>query len=146
AASGWTMSSSEPARKTVAWITASNSGWMATSGGMSGKTAAPSGTCDAPSSAMSPSGHRRDDTERVAVLHGGIQIIQVAYILIIEIEVDELANLAVLEQPIAHTRVLARQVFQRGLDGSTGGLHSRLTGSVLSHRSWYVNPNCHDAS
>src|SRR2546421_11477074 len=97
AAAGSTTSSSEPARKTVACTTASKSGLMPISGGMSGKTAAPSGTWSSSSTAMSASRHCGDNADLVAVLDGRLQIVQIADILVVEVDVDEAAHLAVLE-------------------------------------------------
>src|SRR5438045_3787376 len=102
AASGCTNASSEPARNTVAWITARRSGWTPRSGGMVGKTAAPSGTSAASSSAMSASRDRRDDRQLVAVLDRGGQVVQVTDVLVVEVQVHELLEPAALEQLLGH--------------------------------------------
>src|SRR6516165_9004324 len=101
AASGWTTSSSEPDRKTAACSTASRRGSTPSSSGISGKTAAPSGTSDDSGgpALMSASGHGGDDGQRVAVLDRRIQVVQIADVLVVEVEIDEAARLAALEQP-----------------------------------------------
>src|SRR5438270_10247927 len=99
-APGSTTCSLEPTRKTTACSAASSSGLTPSSGGISGKTAAPSGTSgSSKSSAMSAPCHRGDDVQLVAVLDGAIEIIQVADVLFVEVDVDEAAQLAVLEEP-----------------------------------------------
>src|SRR5665213_453480 len=95
-ASGFTTSSSEPERKTTAWITANSNGSTPNSGGMSGKTATPSGV----SSGSSATGHRGDDRQFIAVLDRRGEIIEIANVLIVEVDVDELAHLAVLENAL----------------------------------------------
>src|SRR5437762_3090211 len=96
AAAGSTIWLSEPSRNTTAWSTASKSGFTPSSEGISGNTAAPSGTELSASSAISTSGHGRDDTDYIAIFDGGRQVVEVTDILIIEINIDEAADLAVL--------------------------------------------------
>src|SRR5262245_27252994 len=96
AAAPLTTSSSEPARNIVACSTASSRGFTANSGGINGNTAAPSGTSDSPASLMSSSGHGRDNRQLVAVLDRRGEIIEIANILIVEINVDEAANLSIV--------------------------------------------------
>src|SRR6516164_8320069 len=124
AAASLMTESSEPSKKTIACRVASRSGWMPSSAGMSGKTAAPSGTsrsgesgitllpkkilttetqrhredkmqgsetdrqirtqlvfsvslCLCGSKLLSP-GDGRDDAQLVAVLHRGLEVVEVA--------------------------------------------------------------------
>src|SRR6266702_4503539 len=93
AAAGWTTSSDEPLRKTAACRVANSSGLTPSSAGMGGKTAAPSGTSLSSASLMSASGHGGDDRHLVAVLDGGIQAVEVADVLVVEVDVDEAAQL-----------------------------------------------------
>src|SRR5262249_36036509 len=92
-ASGSTTFSSEPIRKTTACRAARSSGSAPTSSGMSGKTAAPSAPSPPSgrgcSSAMSASGDRGDDAHLVAVLQGGGEAVQVADVLVVDVDVDE---------------------------------------------------------
>src|SRR4051812_35326236 len=96
------MASSDPARKTTACSTANSSGWTFSSAGISGKTAAPSGTslspcswsCSSCSSATgSASGHGWDDAQLVAVLDGRAEVVQVADVLVVEVDVQEALQL-----------------------------------------------------
>src|SRR5205085_7753051 len=111
-------SSVEPSMKTMACSTARNSGWTPSSAGMSGKTAAPSGTSRSASSAISASGHRGDDAQLVAVLDGGGEVVEVANVLVVQVDVDEAAHLAVLKNALTDGGVLLRQCVE-------GGLHRR---------------------
>src|SRR5215469_15114527 len=98
AASGSTTSSSDPSRKTVACSTASSSGWTFNSAGISGIRAAPSGTSSSSwCSCMSASGHRGDDGQFVAVLDRRGQVVEVAHVFLVEVQVHEAAHLPVLE-------------------------------------------------
>src|SRR6516165_4732987 len=134
AAAGWTTSSSEPARKIVACRTAKRRGLTASSGGMSGKTAAPSGTSDSPAALMSASGHGGDDRQLVAVLDRRGEIIEIANVLIVEEDVDEAADLAVVEDALGQGGVFRPQRVQRRLHGGPVDLHGRLPLGVLPHR------------
>src|SRR5262249_43461602 len=100
-AAGSTTSSLEPTRKTTACSVASSSGWMPSSAGISGKTAAPSGTSGSLSSAMSAPCDGGNDADLVAVLDGGGEVVEVADVLVVEVDVDEAAQLAVVEQALA---------------------------------------------
>src|SRR5262245_47897525 len=95
AASGSTTSSSDPSRKTTACNTARSSGCTPSSAGICGITAAPCGTYSPGPSAMLASGHRGNDAQLVAVLHRRVQVVEVADVLVIEVDVDEAAHLAV---------------------------------------------------
>src|SRR5262245_39689183 len=111
AAAGSTTSSSEPSRKTVACNTARSRGTIPNSSGIRGKTAAPSGTSSPPasfcrSSLMSAPGNGGNDRQLVAVLDRRREVVEVADVLVVEIDVDETAHLAVLEQPLGDRRVL----------------------------------------
>src|SRR5262249_13520595 len=97
AAFGSTTFLSEPARKTAAWTTASRRGLTPSSGGMSGKTAAPDGTSPSASSAMSASGDRGDDAHFVAFFDGRSQVVEVANVFVVDVHVDKTADLPVLE-------------------------------------------------
>ena len=67
--------------------------------GSAGKTAAPSGTLGLRvRRLMSASGHGGDDGQLVAVLDRRGQVVEIANVLVVEIEVDEAAHLAVVEQ------------------------------------------------
>src|SRR5436305_1896100 len=88
AAASLTTAASEPSKNTIACRAASRSGWMPSSSGMSGKTAAPSGTSDVGSPAdMSASCDGRDDAQLVAVLDRRLQAVEVANVLVVELDV-----------------------------------------------------------
>src|SRR5688500_13020316 len=137
AAAAWTTSSAEPLRKTTAWRTARSSGLMPSSGGIRGKTAAPSGTSSA--ALMSASGHGGDDGQLVAVLDGRAQAVQVADVLVVEVDVDEAAQLPLVEQPFGDARELPAEVVKHRLHGGPCRLHLRLAAGVLPHRRRYLN-------
>src|SRR5258708_17115705 len=86
------MFSSEPSRNTVACSTAKSSGSTPSSSGMTGKTAAPSGTSRSASSAMSTSGHGRDDRQLITVFHRRGEVFEIADVFVIQIHVDVLAR------------------------------------------------------
>src|SRR5262245_37137346 len=104
--------SAEPSKKTMACRVAKSSGWMPNSAGMSGKTAAPSGTScsgELPSD-ISASGHGGDDAQLVAVLQRGLEVVEVTDVLVVEVHVDEAAHLAVLKQPAGDPGVPGAEV------------------------------------
>src|SRR5229473_2250496 len=144
AAAGLTIFSSEPARNTVAWSTASSSGFTPSSGGMRGKTAAPSGTSASP--AMSASGDCGDDAYFVPVLHGRLQVIQIAHVLVVEIHVDEAAHLAVFKDALGYGGEFLPKAVERRLDRAAGHLDNCLAFGVLPHGGRDVNTNRHDYS
>src|SRR5579871_4301353 len=99
-ASGWTIASSEPPANTQACSTANRSGLTFSSAGMSGKTAAPSGTSPRSSSsgsgasrATSASGHGGDDAQLVAVLDRGAEVVEVTHVLVVEVDVQKALDL-----------------------------------------------------
>src|SRR5436190_21508329 len=97
------MSSSEPARNTTAWSTAKSSGWTFNAGGISGRTAAPSGTS---SSAISPSSDGGNDAQFVAVFDRRGEVVEIADVFVVERDIDEAADLAVVEDAAVDARVL----------------------------------------
>src|SRR5262245_3641336 len=100
---------------------------------MRGKTAAPSGTCSR-ASLMSASRDGGDDGQRVAVLDGGLEGVEVADVLVVEVDVDEALELALVEEPVDDAGALPAQVVEDGLHGGPGGLDLRLVAGVLPHR------------
>src|SRR6266851_4751446 len=92
------MSFSEPSRNTVACSTAKSSGSTPSSSGITGNTAAPSGTSRSASSAMSSSGDSRNDRQLVAVLDRRGEVVEIADVFVIQIEVDVLAHPALVEE------------------------------------------------
>src|SRR5262245_35740606 len=113
AAAGLTTSSEEPSRNTIACSAASSKGWTPSSSGIVGKTAEPAGTSsgDCWESAMVLSDgayaarhracakriplaprHRRNDAHLVAVLDRRVQAVEIADVLIVEIDVHEPAD------------------------------------------------------
>src|SRR5438445_9801584 len=138
------MLSSEPARNTEACTTASRSGFTPSSGGMSGKTAAPSGT--SASAGISASGHGGDDAHLVAILDGRLKIIQVANVLVIEVDVHKAAHLAVLKNTLHDGWELPAQVVEGRLDCDPGYFDDGLAIGVLPHWGRNMNSNRHDFS
>src|SRR5438552_967646 len=137
------MCSSEPARKTTACKTATSSGWTFNSGGISGSTAAPSGTS---SSAISASGDGGDDAQLVAVLDCRGEVVEVADVFVIEVDVDEAADLAVVKDARADAGVLLAQIVEGGLHRGTGNLHDGLAVRMLPHGGGDVNADGHSFS
>src|SRR5262245_12958456 len=120
------MVSAEPAKKTVACITAKSSGWTPSSAGISGNTAAPSGTsppgsCSSPATA-SASGHRGDDADLVAVLDRRRQAAQIADVLVVDEDVEELLELVAVVEAGGQLGVEVADVGQRLADGGAGGV------------------------
>src|SRR5437879_3068748 len=115
---------------------------MPNSGGMTGKTAAPSGTCFC-SWLMSAPGHCGNDAHLIAVLDAGLHAVQVANVLIVEVNVHETAHLAVLENAAGDARVFVAQVVEQVLDRGPGGLDHRLVRGVLAHGSGNVDADGH---
>src|SRR5262249_59080255 len=79
------------ARNTTACSAARRSGSTPSSAGMAGNTAAPSGTSSGAGSLslISTPGHRRDDRQLVAVLDRRGEVVQVADVLVVLVDVDE---------------------------------------------------------
>src|SRR5438270_6848189 len=114
AAASLTTAASEPSKNTTACRVASRSGWMPNSSGMSGKTAAPSGTAVVGSpSDMSASCDGRDDAHLIAVLDRGLEAVEVADVLVVEVDVHEAPHLAILEQPAGDAGELRAEVVER---------------------------------
>src|SRR5262245_240532 len=96
-------------------MTASSSGLTPSSGGMKGKTAAPSGTSSSALPAISASCHRGNDAQLIAILHRRGQAVEVTDILIVQIDVDEAADLAIVEETLADPWISFVQILERGL-------------------------------
>src|SRR6202011_1380370 len=92
---------------------------------------------------MLPPGHRGDDAQLVTVLDRRGQVVEVADVLVVEIDVDEAAHLAVVEQALGDAREPLPQVVQKSLDGSPLALNNRLALGVLAQRRGNVNPDGH---
>src|SRR5262245_29325567 len=147
AASGSTISSVEPSKNTVVCSTASQSGLMPSSAGISGKIAAPSGTSAGSSSrAMSAPRDGRDDRQLVAVLDRRGQAVQVADVLVVQVEVDEPPHLAVVEDPRLDAGVLRREVVEHRLDRGARHLDDVLALGVLTHRRRDLHFHRHEPS
>src|SRR5262245_1355599 len=99
---------------------------------MGGKTAAPSGTWRSGSSAISAPRHGGNDAHLVAGLDGGGEAVEVANVLVVEVDVDEAAHLAVVEQPLRDAGELAAHVVEHGLHRRAAGLDDRLLVGVLA--------------
>src|SRR5262249_43026187 len=149
-------SSAEPSRKTRACRAVRSRGCTPSSGGISGKTAAPGGTSPAGGegsvmtvlmggSRRSP-GIRRtlnasgsaprdggDDAHIVAVLDRRRQIVEVADVLIVEIDVDEAAHLSILEESRRDAGILLAEIVEQVLDRAAGGLDDGLVVGMLPH-------------
>src|SRR5260370_40645391 len=97
---------------------------------MGGKTAVPSGTWRSGSPAMSTPGDRGNDADLVAVLHGRGQVVEVADVLVVEVDVDEAAHLAVVEQALRDPGEPAAQVVEHPLHRPAAGLDHRLLAGV----------------
>src|SRR5260370_21668252 len=130
--------------KTTAWRTASRSGLTPSSGGIRGKTAAPSGTGLSASSAISASGHRGNDAQFIAVLDCRGQVIEVTDVLIVQVDVDEAANLATLEDPLLDGGKLTAQIVERCLHRGAARVHCCLPVGMLPHRCGNMNTYGHD--
>src|SRR4051812_41810837 len=112
---------------------------MPSSSGMTGNTAAPSGTSSGVSSrdaAMSPSRDGGNDGQLVAILDGRGEVVQVADVLVVEEQVDEPAQDALIEQALRDAGVLRAQGVEDSLHGRAGQLDHGLSVGVLAHRRW----------
>src|SRR5712692_978093 len=117
---------------------------MPTLSGINGTKAAPSGT-SSPSGglAISAPGHGGNDAQLVAVVDRRGQVIKIADVLVVQIDVDEAANLPILENPLRDALELLSQVIQGCLNGSAAHFHHRLPLGVLPHRGRNMNSNGH---
>src|SRR5438105_2693504 len=120
---------------------------------MSGNTAAPSGTSASPVSssssrccAMSTSGDGGDDAQLVTLLHWRAEIVKIADVLVIEIDVDEAPKLAILEDPLRHRRELPAQSFEHCLHRASGNLNGRQAVGMLAQGRRYLNTYGHGYS
>src|SRR5947209_7184556 len=128
-------------------MTARSSGLTPSSSGISGKTAAPSGTSSgSAASLISASRHRRNDGQVVAVLDRGLQVVEVANVLVVEEQVDEAAQLAVVEEPARQGGKAGGQVVEDGLDGAPLGLHRGLALGVAAHGARDLDLDRHGCS
>src|SRR5260370_17828267 len=98
---------------------AKRTGWIPSSAGICGNTAAPAGTSGADSSAISSSGHRGYDAQLIAIFDGRRQIVQIANILIIEVNVHEATHLTLFDDTFHDCGETSPQVFQRSLTCDT---------------------------
>src|SRR5674536_251952 len=71
-------------------------------------------------------GHRRQDRHGVPVGHRGLQATEKAHVLVVEVDVDEPPQLAVLHQPVAQPGVPAVHVSDQAGEGLTRALHGLL--------------------
>src|SRR5262245_42767687 len=90
------------------------------------------------------SGHRRDDGQLVAVLDRRVEVLQVADVLVVEVDVDEPPHLGAVEDAGADAGAPGFEVFQGRLHGTAADLDDSLAASVLSHRGGDLNANGHD--
>src|SRR3954471_20410076 len=114
----------------MACSVASRRGGMPSSSGVTGNTAPPSGTssdwCDSPSD-ISASGDRGDDAQLVAVLDGGLHAVEVADVLVVEVDVDELADLvALVVEAGLDAGVLGDEGVEHFFDGGAGDFDGGL--------------------
>src|SRR5579864_5111758 len=155
AASGFTMSASEPWRNTIACSTASSSGCTPSSGGITGKTAAPSGTsgessgerillfaaCGLALASAKPQAatrstprNRGDNAQFIAVLRFRGQVVEVADVLVVQIDIQERLNLPAVENLRRQRRELLAQIIERRLNGRPAGLNGGLALRVFPQR------------
>src|SRR4029077_829607 len=82
-------------------------------------------------------GDRRHNADRIAVLGRRVFLLQVANILVIEVDIHEAANAAVIGvKVLAEIRVSSRKLFQGFADGSRIELHACLLARKLPQGSW----------
>src|SRR5438105_368278 len=111
---------------------------------MKGKTAAPSGTSEgSAASLMSASSHRGNDRQFVAVLDSCVEKVQVAHVLVIDVQIDESAHLAVLEQAAGDGGILRREGIKHGLDRMARDFNRRLALGMLPHRCRNLHLDSH---
>src|SRR5438270_12576011 len=126
-------------------MTPSSSGLTPSASGIRGKTAAPSGTSLSAASLMSASSHGGDNGQLVAILDRRIQIIEVSNVLIIEIDIDEAAQLTrLLEQSVGDAGKLPAKIIEGRLHGSSRCRYFRLAAGVLPHRRRHVDFDRHE--
>src|SRR5438270_11384002 len=115
---------------------------MPSSGGMTGKTAAPSGTWFE-SWVMSTPGHRGNDANLIAVLDAGLQAVQVANVLVVDVDIHEPADLPVFENAAGDAGIFRAEVVEQVLDRGPGGFDDRLVLRVLPHGSGDIDADGH---
>src|SRR5258708_26874909 len=140
------MASSEPSKNTMACNAAKKRGSTPSSAGISGKTAAPSGTFRSVSSDSLATGHRGNDRQFIAVFNGGGEIVEVTNVFVIQVQVDILPHASAIDDLRLNGRIFLTQVFQNRLDGRTADLHGGLVLGVRPHRRRDLNLDCHGNS
>src|SRR5204863_8696071 len=76
----------------------------------------------------------RDDRQLVAVLDRRGEVVEVADVLVVEVDVDEPAQLPVVEEPGRQAGELAAEVVEHRLHGGAAGLDLLLAICMLPHR------------
>src|SRR5581483_5911733 len=92
-----------------------------------------------------PSGDGGHDTDGIAILGGRIFLFQITNILVIEVDIHEAANAAILGvEVLAQVSVRAGQLLERVADRSGIELHSRLLAHELPQGGRNFKLHCHD--
>ena len=83
---------------------------------------------------MSASCDGGDDGQHVAVLDRRLQVVEIADVFVVEVDVDEAAHLAVVEDSADDVRELAAERVEHLLNGGARQIDVRLAVGVLPHR------------
>src|SRR5439155_4402135 len=95
---------------------------------------------------MSASRHCGNDADLVAVLDRRSQVVQIANVLVIEVDVHKTADLAVFENALDHGGKLLSQGVERSLDGRACHFHDGQAVGVLPHGRGNMDTDRHDVS
>src|SRR5262249_5676877 len=93
-----------------------------------------------------PPGHRGDDGQLVAVLDRRGEVVEVTDVLVVEVDVDEAAPLAVVKKALDDAGALLAEVVEGGLHGAAADIDDRLAIGVLPHWGGNMNANRHETS
>src|SRR5215469_2231438 len=91
--------------------------------------------------AASDSGQDRDG---VAVSHRGLQPAEAANVLVVQVDVDEAAQLLAVEQPVTDADVVGVQVLDQLVEGGTGPLDHLRAAGVGAQNGRDANLNGHE--
>src|SRR5437762_1466569 len=92
---------------------------------------------------MSAPGHSGNDAELVAVFDRRGQIVEVANVLVVQIDVDEAADLPILKDPLGDTVIFLAEIVQCRLNGAAAHFNDGLALRVLPHGRWNMNADRH---
>src|SRR5688500_2096791 len=96
---------------------------------------------------MTAPGNRRNNAERVAALHRCLLLLQIADVLVVQVDIDEVPQLALLRvEVLLQAVVLLRQVGEELADGGAADFDGLELVGERAERRGNVNRVCHSRS